>query len=363
MKRIFTPLTALVCLLAFNQKGFGQSATLLTNTQCNSVDFSDAESANFNDGSTTNMSGFSGGGWEKTIAGSNEYLSVQNGLSNVTYNLVSPTYTSFSPTSNLKFTIGGNAKVAQYVVTAETETGGDPIWLGAYSNGSAGVSGEQCLAIAGWNYSGRFRIKIGFTLADGAPGSGIITFDDFFLTKVVAAITLPVSFSSFNAKAASAGVALTWNVGLEESVSSYEVERSTDGKTFTKIGSVAANGQTSYSFTDTKSSSVSYYRIKSIDANGKITYSAIVSLKGGMSIVLLKAFMSNPTTLIVQHDAAQSGSRISISSADGRLIKTQVPSIGSQQTSVDLSSAITGLYLVRFDNGNGQTGTLKVMKQ
>jgi hypothetical protein len=325
------------------------------------VNWNGAENFNFTDGTTTNMWGFTGGGWQKVIQGSNEYLSVQEGLSNVTYNLVTPTYTSFSPTINFKFAIGGNAKVNQYVVTAETESGS--IWLGVVSNGSSGVTGEQCLAINGWSYPGRFTLKIGFTLADGPPGNGVLTFDDFFLNNVIEAITLPVSFSGFNAKAAGSNVALTWNVGSQEGVSSYTVERSADGKTFSQIGSVVANGQSAYSFIDAKPLSTGYYRIKSVDANGKIAYSAIVSLKGGISVVLLKAFMSNATTLIIQHDAALNGSRISISSADGRLVKSVVPSAGSQQTSVDLSSAITGLYLVRFDNGNGQTGSLKVMKQ
>jgi hypothetical protein len=345
----------------FNQKSFSQTVTALTPTQCDGVTFTTADVVDFNDNSS-DMQGFFGDNWAKVNLGSNHYLSVSNAASGATYTLTTPAYTTFSNELNLKFYLTGSSKITSYTLAVQTAAGTTTI--GTITGGSNGVDDQQCLSITDWNITNQsFRFVISFTLASGSSGNKQIVFDDYFIHGVIEAITLPVSFSSFNAKAASAGVALTWNVGLEESVSSYEVERSSDGKNFTKISSVAANGQTSYSFTDAKSLSVAYYRIKSIDANGKITYSAIVSLKGGMSVVLLKAFMSTPTTLIVQHDAAQSGSRISISSADGRLIKSQVPSMGSQQTSVDLSSAITGLYLVRFDNGNGQTGTLKVMKQ
>lgn len=362
MRRIFTLLTASACLLAIGQKGFSQTLTPLTSTQCNSVNFNGAESADFNDGSTTNMSGFSGLGWSKAIQGSNEYLTVPNGVGGAAYNLVTPTYTTFSPNLNLKFTIGGNSKVNSYMISVETASGTN--FLGVVSDIPSGVSGVQCLSITGFNVINEpFRFVISFSLADGPSGSGVLTFDDYFLTQVIAAITLPVHFSGFNAKALSSSIALNWNVGMEESGSSYVIERSADGRNFSSIGLVAANGQTSYSFADTKPLSVGYYRIKSVDATGKVIYSSIITLKGGLSAVLLKAFLSNPTTLIVQHDAAQIGSHISISSADGRLIKSLAPATGSQQTSIDLSTAKPGLYLVRFDNGTGAGGAIKVMKQ
>jgi hypothetical protein len=77
----------------------------------------------------------------------------------------------------------------------------------------------------------------------------------------------------------------------------------------------------------------------------------------------MKAYMSSKNTMTVQHNEAVSGSLLSISSADGRLVKSMVPNSGSQQTLVDLSTAKPGLYLVRFENGSGGAETLKVIKQ
>jgi hypothetical protein len=40
-----------------------------------------------------------------------------------------------------------------------------------------------------------------------------------------------------------------------------------------------------------------------------------------------------------------------------------MPVAGSQQTTVDLSAARAGLYILRFESGTGAVETLKVMKQ
>ena len=123
-------------------------------------------------------------------------------------------------------------------------------------------------------------------------------------------------------------------------------------------------GQSSYSFVDPKPSSISYYRIKSVDGDGKYTYSTVTLVKAGKSMIVLKAFPSPFTkNLSVQHATANGSSLISISSEDGRFIKTVVPVTGTQQTDINLSSAAPGLYLIRFTNGNKDVETLKVLKQ
>jgi hypothetical protein len=191
-----------------------------------------------------------------------------------------------------------------------------------------------------------------------------LTFDDFQITRVIAAATpLPVHFGRFDVKAANGGVGLTWAIEMEENVKGYEIQRSGDGRGFTTIGFVAAGFEKSYSYVDSKPLSTGFYRIKSVDNDGKYMYSIVVVYKGGQFAVPLKAYMSSKNTMTVQHNEAVSGSLLSISSADGRLVKSMVPNSGSQQTLVDLSTAKPGLYLVRFENGTGGAETLKVIKQ
>lgn len=175
---------------------------------------------------------------------------------------------------------------------------------------------------------------------------------------------LPVKFQSLDARTSSNAVSLSWNVATEENLAGYDVERSLDGRTFSKIGFVAASGKGNYSFVDSKSSSVTYYRIKSVDVNGRYAFSTVALVKAGKSMIILKAFPSPFIgSLSVQHGTANAGSLITITSEDGRTIKSVVPAAGTQETKVDLSSAKAGLYLVRYNNGNGEVETLKILKQ
>ena len=81
-------------------------------------------------------------------------------------------------------------------------------------------------------------------------------------------------------------------------------------------------------------------------------------------MIVLNAFPSPFTkSFNLDHGTATSGSVISISGQDGRVIKTIIPTIGSQRTPVDLSAANAGMYLVRYKNGNGEVETLKILKQ
>jgi VCBS repeat-containing protein len=177
--------------------------------------------------------------------------------------------------------------------------------------------------------------------------------------------TLPVNFTSFEAKKTTTGTQLTWKVGTEENVKGYEVERSANGQQFSKVGFVSAAAENTYSFVDASDiQNTVYYRIKNVDIDGKFKYSNVISFRNGKASIVLKAFPSPVKTgFTLQHAAASKGATIGISSADGKLIKIISPAAGSIQSSVDLSNVKSGLYLIRFDDGNGAVESLKLVKQ
>jgi hypothetical protein len=347
MRRIFTYSLALACAFLTTIYSFGQ---------CGSGTFTSGQTNTFD----SNEEGFSGNfAWSNTAGGRLVSSAVSAGT---TKTLITSTY--FLPANAITiawgFDLAGNANVTSYTVEAIYDGAGSTVVLcsgGVLANQTWNLNAPAPTQIKGAS----FKLKITFTVSGSNPQTKII--DNFRTSATASQIILPVRFSSFNAKSSAGNVALTWNVEAEENLSGYEVERSNDGRSFSKIGFVAASSQKSYTYTDSRPLVSGYYRIKSVDVDGKFMYSTVISLKGGRSIVLLKAFMSNQNTLTIQHDAALSGSRISISSADGRLIRSLAPSTGAQQTVTDLSSAKAGLYLVRFDNGNGEAETLKVIKQ
>lgn len=207
-----------------------------------------------------------------------------------------------------------------------------------------------------------FQISLTMAVAnsDKAVAANTLTTNALLASGAAA---LPVNFAGFYARQANGGVALTWNVGVEENVSGYEVQKSADGSSFSKIGFVAASGQSSYGFVDSKSSGNVYYRIKSIDVDGQYKYSIVVSLKGQQSAVVMKAFpMPVQNQLTLQHSAAGSNSKIEIVSADGRMIQSVALTAGAQQSTLDLSSAKAGVYFVRLVNENNMQ-SLKIVKQ
>jgi hypothetical protein len=209
-----------------------------------------------------------------------------------------------------------------------------------------------------------FRIELDLTIAGGGSNKDVIA--SAFRSNAnlaPAGITLPVKFSSFEVKVSSGSNYLTWNVGTEDNLNGYAVERSTDGDKFSQIGFVAASGKSSYSFVDNKASGASYYRVKSVDNDGKYGYSTIVQVKGQQSSVVLKAFpIPVQNQLTIQHGTAGKNNKIELVSADGRLMKSVLVIAGTQQTNVDMSSVRTGVYVVRFiDDANVES--LKLVKQ
>jgi hypothetical protein len=153
-------------------------------------------------------------------------------------------------------------------------------------------------------------------------------------------------------------------VATEENLSGYAVEKSFDGRNFSKVAFVNAANQSTYTFVDGKSSGTVYYRIKSIDIDGRYGFSTIAFVKAGQALIMLNAYPSPfVNSFNLDHGTATAGSLISVSAEDGRIIKTIIPTVGSQRTPVDLSAAKAGLYLVRYKNSNGEVETLKILKQ
>lgn len=229
------------------------------------------------------------------------------------------------------------------------------IW---FSDGFSGLTKENIS-------SQNFAIEI-YLLNTNNKGTATAVIDE--VTVIVTSqelSTLPVNFISFDAKSEANGTKLTWKVADQIDVLRYDVERSTNGNNFTKIGEVSAADVTTYTFTDKQpAQGTVFYRVKNVDVDGKFKYSTIVSIRNGASAIVLKAFPTpakNNVTL--QHASANAQTIIRLSAHDGRQVATIRPAAGTMQTSINLSAYAPGLYLISFDNGNGQVETLKVVKQ
>ena len=174
---------------------------------------------------------------------------------------------------------------------------------------------------------------------------------------------LPVNFRTVDVFKQGNAINITWKVGDEINVSLYEVEKSKDGKSFTKAGELEAGGKEVYSFTE-YGLPAAYYRIKSIDHDGKYTYSTVVRYNAGGTSIVMKAFPSPAQNEItVQHPAGNNTGSLLLHGPDGRMIRSYTASEGTQQTTLDLSMLKPGSYYLRYRDEENTSETIKIIKQ
>lgn len=305
-------------------------------------------------------------------------LEKQNVVATGVYSITTPTYrlANIATTLGFGFILGGTKQVARVTIkvmfvstltnTIQIVEIGNFVPNYGISNSATICQAIDLTTLPGFPTGGAYRFQFDFVSAAGGGGNGeTITFDDFRTNGILSQIPLPVTFISFEAKKIAAGVQLTWKVAGEENVARYEVERSTDGSNFTRIGTVNKSGLDTYNYDETTVvNSALYYRIKNLDNDGKYKYSSIARFINGRSEVVLKAF-PQPVKgqLTIQHPVLTGNGSISISTADGRVIKSIKPATGSVQTYIDMSGLQAGLYMIRFNAGDGKSESVKIVKQ
>lgn len=159
------------------------------------------------------------------------------------------------------------------------------------------------------------------------PALGLVDYGNF---------VVPVTLISFNAAKENSNVLLSWQTAQEVNSSYFAVEKSYDGQTFYRVGTVNAAGNSSsilnYSYTDINASrygGMVYYRLKMVDLDGASVYSEVKVLNFA---AITKTFVNNvaPTVVLpsqtikidmAAHKAQQL--QLQIIDAIGRTLSTQ----------------------------------------
>jgi hypothetical protein len=171
---------------------------------------------------------------------------------------------------------------------------------------------------------------------------------------------LATSLLNFNATLQSRRVKLDWAVTEQESLYGYEVERSADNITWTKIGYVNANGTTgthTYQLEDAQPlTGTSYYRLRIIEATGMNRFSPVrkITLKGFDETITIQPNPASKRTSI-KLEASEAGEvSISIVGMQGNTVLTtrQAVNAGANTVNVDLPETMTpGTYFIMITNG------------
>jgi len=203
-----------------------------------------------------------------------------------------------------------------------------------FYNGIDGVNTFTYNSCAGYSYSSPFLTNLSLYLSPSA---------------------LPVELSYFGFVVDKNNVYLKFQTDSEVNNSHFEIEKSTNGTDFYKIGRVTGHGTTIeqqyYSFVDnTNHKGLNYYRLKQVDYDGSFEYSN--------TLVATVDFETTPLLLssnVVYNSIELKGEGgIFIINSMGQVLKTLT--INGQHT-IDISEFHKGIYYIK-----SSTDTIKFVK-
>lgn len=165
---------------------------------------------------------------------------------------------------------------------------------------------------------------------------------------------LPVELAAFTAERHGTSALLRWTTAQEQNNERFEVEASTDGHTFRRLGAVAGAGNSTspstYAFTDARlaahGAALVYYRLRQVDRDGLFDYSPVRTVAvalgpGGLAVY------PNPARTAATVTGATPGAPVALYDALGRLVLTTTADDGGTTPLALPTGRPAGLYVVR----------------
>ncbi len=164
---------------------------------------------------------------------------------------------------------------------------------------------------------------------------------------------LPVTLTSFTGKTSLYGAELNWSTASEQNNSHFEILRSADGQSFSKIGQVAGSNNSSqtksYTYTDkSPDAGTSYYQLKQVDFDGNFKIYGPVAVKSGLATAAgLKVFASVSSLELTLHTSAVKNAIIGVYDMSGHLLHKASVLLSKGLNTFSVPSNIPqGLYFV-----------------
>ncbi|HTL09076.1 MAG TPA: DUF1501 domain-containing protein, partial [Chitinophagaceae bacterium] len=195
-----------------------------------------------------------------------------------------------------------------------------------------------------------------------------VLFQPYTSLPIFQQIALPVHLISFTGKWPAEKVNLQWEVDQESGIDYYEVERSTDGVQFQKIGTVDAVNSTiryTYQFNDGNlSASLYYYRLRIVEVSGSVELSNVIVLKSAQSVTASQMkVMPNPmvdrfTVYFENRVSGQVTARlIDIGGKEVWKTETNVAGVYSMPFTFTSKRPVGGVYLLSITTKTEQLAT------
>jgi predicted esterase len=241
---------------------------------------------------------------------------------------VNPTSANIPPVA----AAGNDSIVSDPSITLDATSSYDPdgfistyTWrqVGGPAPATLGCTTCPSAVVSGMVHNGTYALEL-----EVVDNIGARTKDTVYITENNA--VAPVHFLYFKGKNIGKSNILQWATANEFNNQGFEVQRSSDGASFTTLTFVAGAGNSAqvreYSYTDAGAPQhVTYYRLRQLDKDGKFRYSRIVAVNNVNSRWSLE-YYPNPVVdvLQVQLQSPDKGLlRIRLLSIDGRVVSEQ----------------------------------------
>ena len=175
---------------------------------------------------------------------------------------------------------------------------------------------------------------------------------------------LPVTLASFLAKKEKSTALLVWTTASESRSDHFEVQHSTDGKSWNTVTNVSASGESSdsvnygYVHESPVLGSENLYRLKMVDTDGSYTFSKIKSLTFDVDVSLV--MFPNPVseTLTIQYQDWKKVKNVQLLNSSAVSV---YDSGNNPVVHVDVRKLQPGLYFLKMTKGDKTTLVQKII--
>ncbi len=165
-------------------------------------------------------------------------------------------------------------------------------------------------------------------------------------------VPLPVTWLSFTADKTGDKAMLNWATATERGNTGFDVERSADGKNFSKIGFVStqanegnSNEKLAYSFIDSKPlNGVNHYRLKQVNIDGQSSLSEVKAVAFTKATAV--EIYPNPVSGATVRVKGNNIKNISVFNISGQQVQVPV-TYGALENELLLSGLASGNYVLR----------------
>lgn len=251
---------------------------------------------------------------------------------------------------------------------------------GSTINGNPSLTGikeewtRELFDLNAWLTTPNLRLRFEFT--SGPSNSFDFGQDDGFhidnlevIKSTTPLIPLPVHFISFTGRLmANNSVRLEWRAATDDLHDYFEVEKSSDGVSFTAIGR-GPDTAPFYKIDASPAVGDNYYRIKQVDKDGTVTYSNIINVYYDPAAFSVSVY-PNPVTDLVNikvNSLAADRYTVSITDIAGRKVHEEqltTAGAGTFEINIDFKTKAANVYMLVVRNARNEVvSSQKLVKQ